>query len=104
MTVTIDHLTPVEKTLLITLPGRALDARTKRPLLGDRLVATAFDRLGPGADIVKLPDSNRLAPPGCADFGSAAGTFAMLWNCRSASSDRHGFPSPWPKAKYRSQR
>lgn len=61
MTVTIDHLTPVEKTLLITLTGRALDARTKRPLLGDRLAATAFDRLGPGADIVKLPDSNRLA-------------------------------------------
>jgi O-methyltransferase involved in polyketide biosynthesis len=25
------------------------------------LAATAFDRLGPGADIVKLPDSNRLA-------------------------------------------
>jgi O-methyltransferase involved in polyketide biosynthesis len=61
MTVTIDHLTPVEKTLLITLTGRALDARTKRPLLGDRLAAKAFDRLGPGADIVKLPDSNRLA-------------------------------------------
>ena len=62
MTVTIDHLTPVEKTLLlITLTGRALDARTKRPLLGDRLAATAFDRLGPGADIVKLPDRSRLA-------------------------------------------
>ena len=36
------------------MPGR-------RPLLGDRLAATAFDRLGSGADIVKLPDRSRLA-------------------------------------------
>ena len=61
MTVTIDNLTPVETTLLITLTGRALDARTKRPLLGDRLAAMAFDRIGPSADIVKLPDGSRVA-------------------------------------------
>ena len=61
MTVTIDNLTPVEKTLLITLTGRALDARTKRPLLGDRVAAKAFDRLGPGADIIKLAGSVKLA-------------------------------------------
>ena len=34
MTVTIDHLTPVEMTLLITLTGRALDARTKTAARG----------------------------------------------------------------------
>ena len=65
MTVTIDHLTPVEKTLLlITLTGGALDARTKRPPLGDRSAATAFDRLGPGADIVKLPEQQQASARG----------------------------------------
>ncbi|GAA4905818.1 O-methyltransferase involved in polyketide biosynthesis [Stackebrandtia albiflava] len=34
-TVTIDHLTPLQKTLLITLNGRVLDANRKRPLLDD---------------------------------------------------------------------
>jgi len=61
MTVTIDHLAPVEKTLLITLTGRALDARTNRPLLGDRLAAEVLDRLGSGADVVKLSGTVRIA-------------------------------------------
>jgi O-methyltransferase involved in polyketide biosynthesis len=61
MTLTIDHLTPIEKTLLITLTGRALDARAANPILGDRLAAEAFDRLGPDADVVKLPGYGTLS-------------------------------------------
>lgn len=61
MTLTIDNLTPIEKTLLITLTGRVLDARTANPILGDHLAANAFDRLGPDADIVKLPGYVALA-------------------------------------------
>lgn len=45
MTRTLDHLTPIEKTLLVTLGGRAADARTPRPLLGDRLADTVSGRL-----------------------------------------------------------
>ena len=61
MTVTIDHLTPVEKTLLITLTGRALDARTKRRRCSG--IAWLLRRLTASVPvpIVKLPDSNRLA-------------------------------------------
>ncbi|OSC41070.1 class I SAM-dependent methyltransferase [Mycobacterium decipiens] len=58
MTVPVDHLTPVEKTLLITLTGRALDARTKRPLLGDRLADTVCGRID--GDI-KLSGTVRIA-------------------------------------------
>jgi O-methyltransferase involved in polyketide biosynthesis len=61
MTLTIDHLTPIEKTLLITLTGRALDARTKRPLLGDRLAAEVLDRLGPDIDTIKLSGTVKIA-------------------------------------------
>ena len=61
MTLTIDHLTPVEKTLLITLTGRALDAKTANSLLGDRLADKVLDRLGPGADIVKLSGTVKIA-------------------------------------------
>jgi O-methyltransferase involved in polyketide biosynthesis len=61
MTLTIDHLTPIEKTLLITLTGRAQDARAANPILGDHVAAKAFDRLGPDADVVKLPGYVKLA-------------------------------------------
>jgi O-methyltransferase involved in polyketide biosynthesis len=62
MTLTIDHLTPVEKTLLITLTGRALDAHTKHSLLGDDLAADVLDRLGPAATI-KLSGTLKIAAP-----------------------------------------
>lgn len=60
MTVTIDDLTPLQKTLLLTLTGRALDAHKQSPLLGDGLAANVLDRLGPGGAI-KLPDMVRIA-------------------------------------------
>ena len=34
---TLDHLTPMQKILLIMLKGRVLDRRTKHPTLGDPL-------------------------------------------------------------------
>lgn len=61
MTLTIDHLTPIEKTLLITLTGRALDARSKRPLLGDDLADEVLDRLGPDVNGVELSGTVRIA-------------------------------------------
>jgi O-methyltransferase involved in polyketide biosynthesis len=61
MTLTIDHLTPIEKTLLITLTGRALDARTKHPLLGDDLADKVLDRLGPDVGSVKLSSTVKIA-------------------------------------------
>ncbi|HEX9833224.1 MAG TPA: class I SAM-dependent methyltransferase [Mycobacterium sp.] len=63
MTLTIDHLTPLEKTLLITLTGRALDARTKNPLLGDDLADKILDRLGPDVGSVKLSSTVKIAVP-----------------------------------------
>ncbi len=59
MTVTLDHLTPVEKTLLVTLRGRAADARTSRPLLGDHLAHTVTGRLS--HDKVKLSGTVTIA-------------------------------------------
>ncbi|MGH8879964.1 MAG: hypothetical protein ACRD0P_21875, partial [Stackebrandtia sp.] len=35
----IDHLTPLQKTLLITLNGRVVDSASKRPLLDDAKAA-----------------------------------------------------------------
>jgi O-methyltransferase involved in polyketide biosynthesis len=61
MTLKLDDLTPIEKTLLVTLTGRALDAREKRPLLGDRLAAEVLDRLGPAVDTIKLPGTVKIA-------------------------------------------
>jgi hypothetical protein len=61
MTVTIDHLTPIEKTLLITLTSRALDARTNRPLLGDRLADKVHGRLGFDVGALKLSGTVKIA-------------------------------------------
>lgn len=60
MSVTIDDLTPLQKTLLITLTGRALDTRKRRPLLGDWLAAEVLDRIGPRGAI-KLSDTVTIA-------------------------------------------
>lgn len=60
MTVTVDDLTPVEKTLLVTLTGRALDARKQRPLLGDGLAAEVLDRLEL-PEAIKMPAAVKLA-------------------------------------------
>lgn len=49
-----DRLSPMQKTLLITLAGRAADARLRRPLLGDDLAAETLGRLE-GAEQMKLP-------------------------------------------------
>jgi O-methyltransferase involved in polyketide biosynthesis len=50
----IDHLTPVQKTLMITLKGRALDSRSARPILSDPLAAALLDRLDYDTDTVRL--------------------------------------------------
>lgn len=59
MTLTLDHLTPVERTLLVPLGGRAADARTARPLLGDHLADTVSGRLS--HDPVKLSGTVTIA-------------------------------------------
>ncbi|KKW64338.1 hypothetical protein AAV95_12735 [Mycolicibacterium elephantis] len=61
MAPTIDDLTPIEKTLLVTLTARAHDARAEKPILGDRLADTVLDRLGPSAEIVKPSGTVQLA-------------------------------------------
>lgn len=50
----IDHLTPIQKTLLITLKGRALDSQAKNPILRDPLAADLVRRLDYDIDTVKL--------------------------------------------------
>ena len=42
------HLTEEKATLLATLYGRALDARSPRPILGDRMAAETLDRIEHG--------------------------------------------------------
>ncbi|ULN47762.1 class I SAM-dependent methyltransferase [Mycolicibacterium goodii] len=59
MPVALDHLTPVEKTLVVTLSGRAADARAHRPLLDDRLSEIVSRRLSHAP--VKLPGTVTLA-------------------------------------------
>ena len=59
MTANVDHLTPVEKTLLVTLTGRALDARKNRALLGDHLADTVSGRLV--HDTVAVSDTVAIA-------------------------------------------
>ncbi|HEX2213374.1 MAG TPA: class I SAM-dependent methyltransferase [Mycobacterium sp.] len=62
MTATLDHLTPIEKTLLITLGARALDGRAKHSLLDDDLAGQVLDRLGP-PELVKLSSTVKIAVP-----------------------------------------
>lgn len=50
----IDHLTPIQKTLLITLKGRSVDAMARKPVLGDGLAAEVARRLDYDLDSVKL--------------------------------------------------
>ncbi|MFV9636453.1 class I SAM-dependent methyltransferase [Mycobacterium neumannii] len=61
MTPTIDELTPLEKTLMVTLAGRAADARKKNPLLGDELAVEVLNRLGPSGGTVKLSETIEIA-------------------------------------------
>ncbi|SFB49767.1 O-Methyltransferase involved in polyketide biosynthesis [Amycolatopsis marina] len=53
-TYSIDHLTPVQKTLLVTLKGRVLDSRSNNPILRDPLVTDIARRLDYDIDTVKL--------------------------------------------------
>ncbi|MQA84758.1 MAG: class I SAM-dependent methyltransferase [Streptosporangiales bacterium] len=53
-TPTLDHLTPVQKTLLITLKERALDSRARNPILGDPLADDVMRRIDYDFDTVKL--------------------------------------------------
>jgi O-methyltransferase involved in polyketide biosynthesis len=46
MTITLPALTPIEDTLFLTLCGRALDSRSARPVLGDRMAAEIVGKLG----------------------------------------------------------
>ncbi len=57
----IDHLTALQKTLLITLRGRTEDARAKRPILADELAAATADRLDYDLETVTLPMGVREA-------------------------------------------
>ena len=50
-----DGLSPMQKTLLITLKGRAVDAQLRRPLLGDDLAAETLGLLDASARQMKLP-------------------------------------------------
>ncbi|MGC7101250.1 class I SAM-dependent methyltransferase [Amycolatopsis lurida] len=50
----IDHLTPIQKTLLITLKGRLLDSRSANPILRDPVVTDIAHRLDYDLDTVKL--------------------------------------------------
>ena len=50
----IDYLTPIQKTLLITLKGRALDHAAPQSILEDPVAPTLADRLGCALDTVKL--------------------------------------------------
>ncbi|GAA1251357.1 class I SAM-dependent methyltransferase [Prauserella halophila] len=52
--VAIDHLTPMQKTLLVTLKGRAVDSRSAGPVLGDALATDVLGKLAYDTDSVKL--------------------------------------------------
>ncbi|THV42044.1 class I SAM-dependent methyltransferase [Glycomyces buryatensis] len=51
---TIDHLTPLQKTLLITLNGRVVDGARSRPLLGDTKAAELAGGIDYDLGTVKL--------------------------------------------------
>lgn len=55
------RLTPLQKTLLITLRGRAMDAGHKRPILHDQLAAEIVERLDDGTRALRLPVGVREA-------------------------------------------
>jgi O-methyltransferase involved in polyketide biosynthesis len=57
----LDHLTPIQKTLLITLKGRALDSQSARPILRDPLAADLVRRLDDDLDTVKVSNTVVLA-------------------------------------------
>jgi O-methyltransferase involved in polyketide biosynthesis len=57
----IDHLTPLQKTLLITLRGRAVDCRSARSILGDARAAEVAERIDYDLEAVKLPMGVREA-------------------------------------------
>jgi O-methyltransferase involved in polyketide biosynthesis len=46
MTITVPAFTPIEDTLFLTLCGRALDSRSRRPILNDRMAADIVAKLG----------------------------------------------------------
>ncbi|MFG1704632.1 class I SAM-dependent methyltransferase [Nonomuraea sp. M3C6] len=54
------HLTGEKATLLATLYGRALDARSRQPILGDELAAEAVERID--HDFTKTGITTRTAP------------------------------------------
>lgn len=56
-----DSLSPVQKTMLITLTGRALDVCKERPILGDHLAAQVRGGLGSDVGVVRVPSSVMLA-------------------------------------------
>lgn len=56
-----DSLSPVQKTMLITLTGRALDVCKERPILGDHLAAQVRGRLGSDVGVVRVPSRVTLA-------------------------------------------
>lgn len=79
----LEHLTPVERTLLLTLCGRATDAESSSPVLGDTVAAAVAERIG-GAD---------RSAPGGADL-------AVNVALRTAEIDRHvsNFLKAYPDA------
>lgn len=53
----LNNLSPVEQTLLLTLGGRAADARLSSPFLGDVMAAQIFDNIAEG-DRDKIGDAD----------------------------------------------
>lgn len=58
---TVEHLSPVEKTLLVTLIGRAQDNRKETPFLGDPLATDVLRRIDYDRDRVKIGSTITLA-------------------------------------------
>lgn len=54
MTLGIDHLAPLQKTLLILLKGRAVDSDSTDSLLHDDLAATLVRRIDYDFDMIPL--------------------------------------------------
>ncbi|MFI6577347.1 class I SAM-dependent methyltransferase [Nocardiopsis sp. NPDC050513] len=58
---TLDHLSPVERTLLVTLIGRAQDARRAVPFLGDTLAAQVLERVEYDRERVRIGGTVAMA-------------------------------------------